>query len=128
MDKVYCGECEFIWASPTLTHVSYCCYAPLNKKHKVNWLGTFFRLRRRPDKINKHNDCGWFKPKEEPKLPNSSDTIDCDMDDVMTVDESIYDCNLDWDPQVIKQIPGVLGRHWSKDPLVLDCIICTGSE
>jgi len=54
-EKVYCKDCRHF--GPILIR----CYHPENACRKDSWREVVVLQRRKPEEINRNNDCGWFK-------------------------------------------------------------------
>ena len=59
MEKVYCSNCEYLGE----TAREYKCIHSQNTKAKDTWLKVIYGYMVSPHKLNKHNDCSWYKNK-----------------------------------------------------------------
>jgi hypothetical protein len=65
-EKVYCIDCRNFRAYDYSygEYFVYECHADENTKYRDSWLKRTFIYPMRPKKINKHNDCKWYKSKK----------------------------------------------------------------
>jgi hypothetical protein len=59
--KVYCEDCKHL---VDVNHITYYCHAPENCVSRDTWLGIEYKYPLRPRKINKKNNCTWYKEKK----------------------------------------------------------------
>jgi len=61
MRVVLCTECKY-YTKPDTGGVDYSCTAPQNRrKMQTKSTGVKYFLSRRPEEINKNQDCRWFQ-------------------------------------------------------------------
>ena len=62
--NIYCYGCEHSAYYLSTQSGNDECNAPENINSKKKYFGISIKHIRRPEKINKNNDCKWFKPRE----------------------------------------------------------------
>ena len=60
MSKIYCKNCKYISGDKT---VIWLCNYPGNIEYRDNWLERRMNHKQMPMKMNKDNNCKWFKNK-----------------------------------------------------------------
>lgn len=62
MELVFCSRCKYCTNSGCISDPGrdYCEH-PNNKINKHNWYQKWFKTMRHPKRINKYNNCNWYK-------------------------------------------------------------------
>ena len=72
MNKIFCQKCRFLLTRNIHMEMEYECHHPNNRKQKDIWLRKTVSYKKEPQKINKNNNCVWFKKREDKEALNSS--------------------------------------------------------
>ena len=65
MSKVYCIDCQNFRDYSDHYGESYKCKSEHNTKTRSTWRNIVYSYPLKPKKINKNNDCTWYKEKEQ---------------------------------------------------------------
>ena len=77
MNKVYCKNCQYFKCKPVyMENPKYSCLHPSNEKTRDTWYDILYSYPLKPKKINKNNDCSWYKELVEKKPPKNPNYVD----------------------------------------------------